>query len=215
MRKIIEFVSTLALWVLWLVGSVLALLELFGNGNNADDLMVLVQQIGVTPIFALVIFLGMMIVVKFGRKPQTLTKISLQENHDTKWNQQALQLAQSGRIIDLFFKNSGLACEVLARETVATVLHRDLTVKPQMVHRIDSKKIKVGWKILEIRSFAAAMMIIFCILPVQSFSTKYYRQPSSQFVRNLDRSEYFKKFAQGKNIGSRAIKVKNKINPRS
>ncbi|WP_413581898.1 hypothetical protein [Bdellovibrio sp. HCB288] len=134
MRKIIETTSTLALWVVFIVGSSLAIFDFFFNKEEAQNILSHLTLISLSPLFAVCIYVGMLIVVRFSNYKPIKKNISCE--HAVNWSEAAFALAQSGKVVDLHFPAAGLNCHVVARNEVATVLHSEnqtvhVTVVPQ------------------------------------------------------------------------------------
>ncbi|WP_413584546.1 hypothetical protein [Bdellovibrio sp. HCB274] len=123
MRKIIETTSTLALWVVFIVGSSLAVFDFFYNKEESLNIINHLTLISLSPLFAVCIFVGMLIVVRFSNyKP---VKKTIPCEHAVQWSEFELAQARSGKVVDLHFPAAGLACQVMTRNEVAQVLHSE------------------------------------------------------------------------------------------
>jgi hypothetical protein len=134
MRKIIETTSTLALWIVFIVGSSLAVFDYFFNAEAAEKISSHLTLISLAPLFAVLIFGSMLIAVRFSKNDTT--KKTIANEHTVQWSAEELAYAQSGKLVDLHFSSTGLACQVVAREEVASILHHEnqtvhVTIVPQ------------------------------------------------------------------------------------
>lgn len=123
MRKIIETTSTLALWLVFIVGSGLAISDFFFNKDASDMMMLHLSILALAPAMAIALF-GMMMISVRSAKSQVVKKVMTSE-HAVSWSFEELQNAQSGKIVDLHFQGSGLACNVVTREESAAILHNE------------------------------------------------------------------------------------------
>ena len=123
MRKIIETTSTLALWLVFIVGSGLAISDFFFNKDASDMMMLHLSILALAPAMAIGLFGMMMVSVRSSKN--ALTKKTMISENPVQWSAEELQAAQSGKMVDLHFQGSGLACTVVAREEAATVLHNE------------------------------------------------------------------------------------------
>lgn len=125
MRKIIETASTLVLWAIFLVGSSLAIADLIFKTENSELILAHLTLISLAPLFAVLIFAAMLIAVRFSKFK--LVKRMISSEHQVQWSAEELVHAQSGKMIDLHFPGTGLACHVVPRDNAAEVLHSEMT----------------------------------------------------------------------------------------
>lgn len=135
MRKIIETVSTLILWAVFITGSSLAISEYFLNAEVSKKVSTHVSLVAWSPVIAIVLFGLMLVAIRFS-KDET-TKKEMPNEHAVQWSTEDLLNAQSGKVVDLHFANTGLACAVVTRNEVADILHSEnqtvhVTLVPQM-----------------------------------------------------------------------------------
>ncbi len=123
MRKIIETVSTTALWVVFLSGSSLALADFFFNAQEAKKISAHLALLAWAPAIAVVVFVAMLLAVRFSK--YVATKKTIPSEHALQWTMDDLAQAQTGKVVDLHFVGAGLACEIVTRDQVATVLHAE------------------------------------------------------------------------------------------
>ncbi|WP_413557410.1 hypothetical protein [Bdellovibrio sp. HCB209] len=134
MRKIIETTSTLALWMVFIVGSSIAISDFFLNAEVSELNLAHLSLIAWAPFFAAFIFGAMLIAVRFAKNETT--KKAIANEHAIQWTAQDLAAAQTGKVVDLHFASTGLDCQVVTRNEVAEILHIDnqtlhVTVLPQ------------------------------------------------------------------------------------
>lgn len=123
MRKTIETISTLALWVIWFVGSELAISEFLSSHVAHKKVMQHLGIIAWSPVISISVFAFMMLAVWLSKDPRD--KKTIPSEHIIKWSKDDLINAKNGKIIDLHFSGSCLDCEVKNREEVAEVLHNE------------------------------------------------------------------------------------------
>ncbi|MDG0815948.1 hypothetical protein [Bdellovibrio svalbardensis] len=123
MRKIIETVSTLALWAVWIIGSSLAVSDFFFDAAMAKKITHHLWIVAWSPLIAFGIFAAMLIAVR--RSKHDTTKKTIPSEHTVQWTAEELANAQSGKVVDLYFAGAGLACQVIARHEAALVLHTE------------------------------------------------------------------------------------------
>lgn len=123
MRKIIETTSTLALWLVFIIGSGLAISDFFFNQDASEMMMLHLSILALAPAMAIALFGMMIFSVRSAKKEQP--KKVIHSEHALLWSTEELQNAQTGKIVDLHFQGSGLNCTVIAREEAATVLHNE------------------------------------------------------------------------------------------
>lgn len=123
MRKIIETVSTTALWVVFLSGSSLALADFFFNVKEAQKISAHLALLAWAPAIAVVVFVAMLLAVRLSK--YVATKKTIPSEHALQWTMDDLAQAQTGKVVDLHFVGAGLACEIVTRDQVATVLHAE------------------------------------------------------------------------------------------
>ena len=159
MRKIIETTSTLALWMVWILGSGFAISEFFNNAAVSKKVVLHFSLIAWSPVIAMVVFGLMLVAVRFS-KAETAKK-TISNEHDVQWSAEDLANAQNGKVVDLSFVGVGLTCHVQTRDEVAAVLHSEnqtvhLTVAAQTAD--DSY-----WHLQKI--VARSIIVIIMILP--------------------------------------------------
>lgn len=157
MRKIIETTSTLILWAVFIIGSTTAVLDFFFNADASEMIKSHLSVIALTPLFAVLFLGGMLIAVRFSKFDNT--KKTIPSEHTILWTAEDLANAQSGKVVDLHFAGSGLACQVVARAEAATVLH----IENQTVH-VTVAPIKVeetSWNLQKIATTSLVIAIIF------------------------------------------------------
>ncbi|MGE5085167.1 MAG: hypothetical protein ACM3MG_02640 [Bacillota bacterium] len=123
MRKIIETTSTLVLWVIWIVGSSIAISDFFVNAQISRKILLHLSLIAWSPVMAVGIFAAMLLAVRFSKKETT--KKAIPNEHKVQWTTEELSSAQSGKMVDLFFQGTGIECQVVIREEAALVLHNE------------------------------------------------------------------------------------------
>lgn len=133
MRKIIETTSTLVLWAIWIIGSSLAISD-FLFSEISKKILVHLSYIAWSPVMAILVFGSMLLAVRFAKNDTT--KKAIANAHKVQWTTEELAQAQSGKMVDLHFAGTGIECQVVAREEVASVLHNEnqtmhVTVAPQ------------------------------------------------------------------------------------
>ncbi|MFM6928149.1 MAG: hypothetical protein ACKOX6_06760 [Bdellovibrio sp.] len=133
MRKIIETISTLALWSLWIVGSSLALSDFF-NGTVSQKILVHLSYIAWSPVMAVSVFGSMLFAIRSSKSE--LVKKSIANEHKVQWTTEELTQAQNGKMVDLHFVGTGIECQVVTRQEAASILHNEnqtmhVTVAPQ------------------------------------------------------------------------------------
>jgi hypothetical protein len=159
MRKIIETTSTLALWMVWIVGSGFAISEFFFNDAVSKKAMVHFSLIAWSPAIAVVIF-GMMLLAVRLSEDETAKK-TIPSEHSVQWSAEDLANAQNGKVVDLLFPAAGLTCHVKTRDEVALVLHSE----KQTVHLkvAASTASESSWNLQKI--VARSIIVIIMILP--------------------------------------------------
>lgn len=125
MRKIIETASTLVLWTIFIVGSSFAIADLVLKTENSELIMAHLSLISLAPLFAALIFAAMLVSVRFSKFQ--LMKKTIASEHAIQWSTEELTHAQSGKMVDLHFPGTGLACHVVTRDDAAAVLHSEKT----------------------------------------------------------------------------------------
>ena len=123
MRKIIETVSTFALWAVFIGGSTLAMRDFFFNTQEAEKISAHIALLAWAPAIAIVVFASMLLAVRFSK--YVAERKLLVSEHNTHWNEVDLIQAQTGKVVDLHFIGTGLACAVITRDEVAEVLHAE------------------------------------------------------------------------------------------
>lgn len=125
MRKIIETLSTLLLWTVFIAGSCKAVAEFFSKSVSGEMMWEHLKLISIAPVLAVIIFASMLVAVRFS-KFQTAKKTVVNE-HAAQWTAEELVLAQTGKVVDLTFPSTGLACHVVARDEAAATIHSENT----------------------------------------------------------------------------------------
>ncbi|HEX7673169.1 MAG TPA: hypothetical protein VF412_03310 [Bdellovibrio sp.] len=123
MRKIIETVSTLALWAVWIIGSGMAISDFMHKADVAKKITHHLWIVAWSPLLAIAIFGAMLIAVRLSK--QENKKKTIPCEHSVQWSHEELTHAQNGKVVDLYFPAPGLNCQVVAREEVAAVLHSE------------------------------------------------------------------------------------------
>ncbi len=133
MRKIIETLSTLVLWVVWIFGSGFAISEFLSSAEVYKKITHHLWVISWSPGIALVIFAAMMLAIRHSKDDKT--KKTIPSAHTIQWSREELTIAQNEKLIDLRFPGPGLDCQVTAREEMDLVAYNDqrtlhITVAP-------------------------------------------------------------------------------------
>lgn len=123
MRKIIETVSTLALWAVWIIGSGLAVSEFLTKADVAKKITHHLWIVAWSPLIAIGVFGAMLIAVRLS-KNETAKK-TIASEHTVQWTSEDLANAQNGKVVDLYFASPGLDCQVVTRQEEAAVLHTE------------------------------------------------------------------------------------------
>lgn len=123
MRKIIETASTTALWGVFFCGSSLALADFFFNAQESQKISDHLALLTWAPAIAIAVFAAMLLAVRFS-KHVAIKKI-IPSEHAIQWTHADLAQAQNGKVVDLHFLGAGLACEIVARDHAALVLHAE------------------------------------------------------------------------------------------
>ena len=159
MRKIIETTSTLALWMVWIIGSGYAISEFFFNDAVSKKAMLHFSLISWSPVIALGIFGLMLIAVRLS-KVETAKKM-IPSEHSVQWSAEDLVNAQNGKVVDLIFPAPGLTCHVQTRDEAALVLHSEKqTVHLKVVTPTASES---SWNLQKI--VARSIIVVIMILP--------------------------------------------------
>ena len=124
MRKIIETVSTLALWALWIGGSGMAISEFLSSAAVHKKITHHLWIVAWSPLIAIAVFGAMLIAVRLSKHDNT-NKKTIPSEHTVQWAEADFVNAQNGKVVDLYFASTGLDCQVVAREEVAAVLHTE------------------------------------------------------------------------------------------
>jgi|GEM_PF-5288365 hypothetical protein len=158
MRKIIETASTLALWAVFIIGSSIAISDFF-FATEASELMKLhLTLVAWAPLVAIVIFGAMLYSVRTSKFE--LKKKTLPSEHSVQWTAEELMAAQTGKVVDLHFPAPGLACQVVAREEAATVLHAEnKTVEVKVA--MPAAGVEPAWNLQKV---VARSIIVFIVL---------------------------------------------------
>jgi hypothetical protein len=125
MRKTIETLCTLVLWAIFIVGSCKAVFDFVSKSDDGEMIFAHLKLISIAPVLATIIFVSMLVAVRLS-KTQT-TKKTMPNEHGAQWSAEELINAQTGKMVDLHFPSTGLACHVVAREKLALVLHSENT----------------------------------------------------------------------------------------
>lgn len=121
MRKTIETLSTLALWAVWLIGSSLAVFDFLSSPAIAEKISQHLWIVASSPLIAISVFTVMLIAVRHSKTDTSKKLIPLE--HNVQWTVEDLANAQNGKVVDLYFAGTGLACQVVARNEAASELH--------------------------------------------------------------------------------------------
>ncbi|MBO9668782.1 MAG: hypothetical protein J7501_18430, partial [Bdellovibrio sp.] len=111
MRKIIETLSTLTLWAVFIVGSGMALFDFFYKTDASEMMMAHLRLISIAPLMAVIIFGSMLVAVRFSKDSKA--KKTVPNEHAAQWSVEELANAQTGKVVDLHFPSTGLACHVV------------------------------------------------------------------------------------------------------
>lgn len=123
MRKIIETVSTLALWAVWIIGSSMAISDFMHKADVAKKITHHLWIVAWSPLLAIAVFGAMLIAVRLSKK--STAKKTIASEHTVQWSNEELTNAKNGKVIDLYFPAAGLNCQVVSRAEVAAVLHSE------------------------------------------------------------------------------------------
>ena len=117
MRKTIETTSTLTLWAIWFAGSALAISEILASPTAYTKVIEHLWIVSWSPVIALSVFSFMMLAVWLSK--DSTEKKAIPSQHTLEWSDEDLKSAQSGKIIDLHFAGTDLACAVKKRENIS------------------------------------------------------------------------------------------------
>ena len=123
MRKIIETVSTLSLWAVWIVGSGLAVYDFILDTEISKSNLQHLSLIAWSPMIAMGLFALMLVAVRFSKNETT--KKTMPNEHSLHWSAEDLAKVQNAKLVDLSFLGTGLACHVKTRDVAAAVLHNE------------------------------------------------------------------------------------------
>lgn len=116
MRKIIETLSTLILWAVWILGSALAISEILASPVAYKKVIEHLWIVSWSPAIAVSVFSFMMVAVWLSK--DDTEKKNIPSQHTIKWSDDDFLAAQSGKFVDLHFSGPGLDCSVNARGEV-------------------------------------------------------------------------------------------------
>lgn len=127
MRKKIENLATVALWLVWFGGSFVALQTLNNDPYHQDRIWAQLARISWTPVIAIAIFLSMMSLLFVFKKlmPTKKEKLQIACQHESHWTTEDFETARKGKILDMYFQNDGLASSVESRTEVVLLPHRE------------------------------------------------------------------------------------------
>lgn len=133
MRKIIETLSTLVLWAVWIIGSGFAISEFLSSTVVYKKITHHLWIVSWSPGIAFAIFVAMMLAIRNSKEEKT--KKIVASEHTIRWSAEELTLAQNEKLIDLRFASPGLDCQVTARDEMDLVSYseqrsRHLTLAP-------------------------------------------------------------------------------------
>lgn len=117
MRKTIETLSTLILWIIWILGSELAISEIINSPTAYKKVIEHLWIVSWSPAIAISVFSFMMVAVWLSK--DSTDKKPIPNQHTIKWTDEDILSAQSGKFVDLHFAGSGLDCNVLTRGELA------------------------------------------------------------------------------------------------
>jgi hypothetical protein len=123
MRKLIETGCTLILWAVFISGSSIAIFDFFFSNEAAEKIWAHMAVVGWAPFFAVLIFGSMLFLVRVSKFEHT--KKTIPSEHTVQWSAEELLNAQHGKVVDLHFAGAGLACQVVTRDEVASILHAE------------------------------------------------------------------------------------------
>lgn len=159
MRKIIETVSTILLWAVWIGGSSLAISDFLFNDLISKKILFHLSLIAWSPAIAITLFAGMLVAIRFS-KYEAKKKIIASE-HTVQWSAEDIANAQSGKVVDLHFAGAGLDSQVVTRDQVATVLHNENQTVHVTVAPVSAED--ANWNLQKVAG--RALVILIMLLP--------------------------------------------------